>query len=304
MVKKEDSVQRYLEEGLVALLPACGVEPGGTHVLTLGGTYHDPRSLSWLVELLARFYSLDLAAVRRHSGRLLGLRHHIPLPLANGLVLLPVKVRQATALEEGTAGYVNLLQVKDVAPLKTRTAVAVGANTATGTHAAAVAGTDTAVAPDTVADTVAFYASAASNDGKPASAAKSTTPAAPAAPTAQSRPLPGQGRAAASVPGTGMGIPGYFQAGDPASSRSRITCGGGLVIFCLNTAATVNDKLRQGETVRRELLQRQKITTVPAAPFSGLDGAALRELLPSCRCFLRSLFLWVLDSTTPQEVER
>ncbi len=115
MGRNDAVIQRYLEEGLVALLPGCREgEDGGTQVYTLQGPYHDPRSLPWLVEVLARFYRLDLAAVRQHTGRLLELSHHIPLPLAEGLVLLPVKVRQAAALGENTTAYVNLLQVDGV----------------------------------------------------------------------------------------------------------------------------------------------------------------------------------------------
>ncbi|RJX28441.1 MAG: Abi family protein [Dethiobacter sp.] len=174
----------------------------------------DARSLPWLVELLARFYRLDLAAVRRHTGRLLGLRHHIPLPLADGLVLLPVKVRQAAALGENTAGYVNLLQVKSVEAVERR-------NGASG------AATD--IDPEN------------SHDAAPSSIDQILS-----------------------------------AAGDPALGRSRITCRGGLVIYCLNTAATVKAKLRQGETARQELLQRQKFTVPPATHFSGLDSEGLQ----------------------------
>ncbi len=226
MEKKANLVQRYLEEGLVALLPGPGGREGGTLVLTLKGSYGDKRSLPWLVELLARFYRLDVAAVRRHSGRLLGLRHHIPLPLTEGVVLLPLKVaHSAPPLPgEGTTGYVNLLQIEEVIPLN---------------------------------------------------------PGDSAPPSASSR------------------------HGDPAAGRSLLNCGGGQVICCGNTAATVREKIRQGEAVHRELLQRHKLAAAPAAPpFHGLDGTALRQMLPSCSCLLRSFFLWLLDSAMLQQREQ
>ena len=109
MRKNNDMILQYLEEGLVALLPdyvdcdGCGV--CGTQVFTLQRVHGEQRSLPWLVEVLARFYRLDLAAVRRHTGRLLELSHHIPLPLTEGLVLLPVRVRQAETMGENTTGY-------------------------------------------------------------------------------------------------------------------------------------------------------------------------------------------------------
>lgn len=211
--QKNYAVRRYLEEGLVLLLPRGTMRAGVTRIFTLHGLYNDTRSLPWLLELLARFYNLDLKAVRRHSGKLLGLRHHIPLPLAAGLVLLPVKVDRETA-GEGTTAYLNLLQVKDVSPCK-----------------------------------------------------------------------------------TGSAFPSPKAVGDPVSSLSCICCGGGLNLYSLNTPATVHYKLRQGETLHEELLQRLKAASHPPVPFNGLDGEALRELLPACRCVLRNLLLLILDSS-------
>ncbi len=110
----EESVHRYLEEGLVALLPVYRAGVEGTKVFTLVQTYELYHSLAWALELLARYCCLDLASLRRRSGRLLGVRHHIPLPFAAGLVLLPVKVRRGDTLGERTAGYVNFPQVTGV----------------------------------------------------------------------------------------------------------------------------------------------------------------------------------------------
>ena len=70
------------------------------------------------------------------------------------------------------------------------------------------------------------------------------------------------------------------------------------MICCLNIAATVKAKLRQGETAHQELLQRQRFTSGPAAPFTGLKDEELRELLPSCDCLLRNFFLMLLDSAS------
>ncbi|HAP31989.1 MAG TPA: hypothetical protein DCQ14_02895 [Firmicutes bacterium] len=231
---REVILQRYLEEGVVALLPVYREEGAGeTQVLTLRGTYRDCRSLSWLVELLARFYGLDLAAVRRRAGRQLELRHHILLPLAEGLVLLPVKVRKAGIPGETTTGYVNLLQVEKVAtPRQKESVCGAGAGTA-----AAVEQSCRALFP--------------------------------------------------------------VDTGEADFSRSRINCNGKIAICCLNTPATVRQKLQQGEAARQELLQRQKYTPAPPVLFRGLDGETLRELMPACRCFLRSLFILFLDSATP-----
>lgn len=244
----DDTIRHYLAGGVVALLPEYRGGNGGfrvgTQVYTLQGAHYDSRSLPWLVEVLARFYRLDLAAVRRHTGRLLELSHHIPLPLAEGLVLLSVKVRQAAVLGENTTGYVNLLQVEHLEAVKGENETwAIGTN---GSN----------------------QETAEMNGESPYDTASS----------------PGEQT--------------LYAAGDPALIRSRIICRGGLVICCLNTAATVKTKLRQGETAHQELLQRQRFTSRPIAPFIGLKDEGLRELLPSCDCLLRNFFLLLLDSVS------
>ena len=92
------------------------------------------------------------------------------------------------------------------------------------------------------------------------------------------------------------------EAVENGSIRCRIICPNGLVVPCLNTAATVRAKLLQGEAARQELLQRQKVTALPAAAFQGLDGAALRELLPSCDCLLRSMLLLLLEKVSQPDL--
>ena len=251
--RNDTVIQHYLQEGLVALLPGYRGDDGGTQVYTLQGVRHDPRSLPWLVEVLARFYRLDLAAVRRHTGRLLELSHHIPLPLAEGLVLLPVKVRQAATLGENTTGYVNLIQVERVEAVG-------GGNGNVG------------------------------NGGNRANEEKGETSEMSGGGPNGADPSPGEQT--------------LYVAGEPALIRSRIICCGGLVICCLNTAATVKTKLRQGETAHQELLQRQKFTAWKAAPIAGLKEEGLRELLPSCDCLLRNFFLLLLDSASQLEPQR
>ncbi len=94
-----------------------------------------------------------------------------------------------------------------------------------------------------------------------------------------------------------------YTAADASLSRCRIICNGCLVIYCLNMAATVKGKLQQGEMARQELLQRQKLTALPGAKFNGLDGAALRELLPSCDCLLRNILLVLLEKACRPELD-
>ena len=110
--KKNDLITKYLqEEGLLALEPVYREKQGSSRVYTRQGVHPDSRSISWLVQRLAAHYSVDLPALRRQCGKLLGMRSHISLPLDAGLVLLPVKMRRALSPGETTTGYINLPQV-------------------------------------------------------------------------------------------------------------------------------------------------------------------------------------------------
>jgi len=101
-VFKRSDVETYLQEGLLAINPIYSAD-ARAEVLTLEGHYHEPRSVTWLLEKIASNYFLDLdfldlVSLRRHCGFLLKIKHHISLPLNDNLVLLPAKVRQIIRL--------------------------------------------------------------------------------------------------------------------------------------------------------------------------------------------------------------
>ena len=111
---EHDSVETYIEEGLLAVIPVYE-EGSKTVILTLKGRRLEPRSLIWLVKKIASHYDLDLVSLRRRCGELLNLKHHISLPMSEGLVLLPVRSRRAIAAGDITIGYINLKEVKEIA---------------------------------------------------------------------------------------------------------------------------------------------------------------------------------------------
>lgn len=113
---KNSDIEQYLREELLALLPHYRDGFSGTLIFTLKDRHRDPRGVPWLVEKLASYFSLDLLELRRRCGEILGLKHHISLPLSENLVLLPVKVRQFALPGETATGYINLLQVEQILP--------------------------------------------------------------------------------------------------------------------------------------------------------------------------------------------
>lgn len=94
-------VARYLEEGILALR-GCRAGEGeaegeeerevGTCILTGQGEYRDPRGLAWLLTRIASYYGVSLTTLRRQYARYLGRSLHIPVPLAEDVVLLPLRL--------------------------------------------------------------------------------------------------------------------------------------------------------------------------------------------------------------------
>ncbi len=113
---EDNSIGQYLKEGLLAIVPVYQNKETGTIIYTLQGIHEDLRSVNWMVKMAAAHFCLELSRLRRYYGSLLGLRYNISIPLEAGLVLLPVKMRQAENQGEVTIGYINLMQVQDILP--------------------------------------------------------------------------------------------------------------------------------------------------------------------------------------------
>jgi len=70
------------------------------------------RSFDTLVDALARYYAIDLVALRQRCSKLLHGRNFMPLPLHPNLTLVPLALGKCGE----KTGYINLLAVKDVRP--------------------------------------------------------------------------------------------------------------------------------------------------------------------------------------------
>jgi len=120
MTKAQNSLQEYLREGLLALVPVYRDETASTRIYTRSGQHEDPRSVNWILRTIATYYWMELSELRRYYSRFLGLRHNISIPLDASLVLLPLKTRAAASLGEVTVGYMNLPQIQDILPVAKR----------------------------------------------------------------------------------------------------------------------------------------------------------------------------------------
>ena len=276
MVKiNNKSVDLYIQEGLLALLPCYREGVGGTVVFTLQDSYRDRREITWLVKKLASYYSINLVELRSQCMKLLKLKRYASLPLADGLVLLPVKMRQAAQPGETTMGYLNLLQVAKILPpavVPSRKANSSGASLpGAGPQGAGAVGGPAKTANSPGASPQAGNARAAEHRGiyftkrgSPGVSWKTETDAPAVSPRA------------------GENEPVWL-------SRVKFKCG--LQIKTLNTPETLHDRLRQGEAVLQDYHKRQKQGTI----FTGLSRQELLGQLPDCNCILKDIFKDILS---------
>jgi hypothetical protein len=112
-----EEVGSYIEE--VAMLIPVYVPDGGDMtkiVLRSGERWYDPRPVPAVLKGIARYFGVDLAALRERYGEILGKRLNVPLPLSPHLVLTPLKMRQPCVPKDGTTGYVTTQWVERVVP--------------------------------------------------------------------------------------------------------------------------------------------------------------------------------------------
>ncbi|MFZ7103560.1 MAG: hypothetical protein ACOWWO_13030 [Peptococcaceae bacterium] len=66
-----------------------------------------------VVKKLAKVFAVDLTQLKRKYGILVGRKTSTPLPLHPDLILIPVKIREPLAKDEGARGYVLKNKIAD-----------------------------------------------------------------------------------------------------------------------------------------------------------------------------------------------
>lgn len=99
---------------ILALRSVCQEGLGRVSELILTGDRRscDPRRVRTLMEALARYFAVDLVALRQRCSLLLHGRNFLPLPFSRDVVMVPLTLGQCGE----KTGYVNLPAVLEVAP--------------------------------------------------------------------------------------------------------------------------------------------------------------------------------------------
>lgn len=113
------NVGKIIERGLTAFIPIY--DNGNiTKVFTVDGMEILVRkTCRTVLRNFARFYGVDLVAIREQYGALINKRLGIPIPMSAKILLIPVKVRNnPLGKNDGTLGYINFREIKQIEDAK------------------------------------------------------------------------------------------------------------------------------------------------------------------------------------------
>lgn len=100
---------------IAALIPTYTPEGDSTILIRTDGSYQKiDRRVKTVLNHLARSLSIDLVSLKAKSALATEKSNFQPLPLAPGLVLCPVKLRQPLVPGDTTVGYINFHSVSSV----------------------------------------------------------------------------------------------------------------------------------------------------------------------------------------------
>jgi hypothetical protein len=89
----------------MAIIPETDVKTKHCRLLLADGTLHqDKRQVKAVVTSLARFFAVDLVALRQRCSEVVRAKNYLPLPLSPELILVPLALSPVPP----PTGYVNL----------------------------------------------------------------------------------------------------------------------------------------------------------------------------------------------------
>lgn len=115
--------KRY--KGVNAFYPCYGADGGNfTTILFNGGETQEYRKRTdTAAEEACRAFGTTRKALRGCYGRRVGLSVDVPLPLAPGLVLVPLDMRAPLGRGQGAVGYIVLAKYRECCPVKAKDGV-------------------------------------------------------------------------------------------------------------------------------------------------------------------------------------
>ncbi len=109
-------LETILYEELMAFLPAYLALKGNCTVLytNSGGIHEIERTTRTVLDQLSRYYLMDLQAIKKYYGDILGLKNLVPIPFNKDNVFVPIKIRKPICKNDGSMGYVSIQYIKKI----------------------------------------------------------------------------------------------------------------------------------------------------------------------------------------------
>ncbi|MDO9534306.1 MAG: hypothetical protein Q7J85_03015 [Bacillota bacterium] len=102
-----------IRKEIAVMVPSSHSDGGeATMLITVKGEkYLDRRSTGWILKRLAHFHNIDLSAVKKNYGPILGRKRFIPIPLSEKLIYVPLTLKTNTIPVDEKLGYISLVEV-------------------------------------------------------------------------------------------------------------------------------------------------------------------------------------------------
>jgi hypothetical protein len=72
------------------------------------------KSIKSVIKNIQRKNNIDIGLIKKNFGEYIGRKNIIPIPIDIENILIPVKVRKAVAVNDGSFAYVNLTSIENV----------------------------------------------------------------------------------------------------------------------------------------------------------------------------------------------
>jgi len=103
-------------EGIIGLIPLyIDMKGNSTRVITKENSeVYIYKSIRTVLNIIARYFTLDLNASRKYYGGLIGYSNIVPIPFNRENIFVPIKVRSPISKNDGSFGYFNIANIKGV----------------------------------------------------------------------------------------------------------------------------------------------------------------------------------------------
>jgi len=111
-----DNIEKLIMEGIIGLIPLyIDMKGNSTRAITKENSeVYIYKSIRTVLNIIARYFTLDLNASRKYYGGLIGYSNIVPIPFNRENIFVPIKVRSPISKNDGSFGYFNIANIKGV----------------------------------------------------------------------------------------------------------------------------------------------------------------------------------------------